>query len=714
MRGGRAAASDGWAWRRAAPVLAALALLLPALAFAQSGGPATLVADRVFLTQPGRLVAEGNVEVFHGPWRLRADRLTYDPDTDTISADGALMLSSGDDFVVVADTASLDADLRAGIVQSARLVLNEQLQIAGAEVVRSEDRYTELRRAVASSCEVCAEGGTPLWEIRARRVIHDQQERQVHFEGAQFRVAGLPILYLPHLRVPDPSNTRATGFLRPSLSFGTALGYGLRAPIFVVLDDHRDLTLTPFVTSRGSRTMEARYRQAFVNGFLELSGALTRDRLTAERFRGFGAAEGSFALGRGFVLGFDAIGVSDRDYLADYDITDQLRLSSDVTVQRVQRDERVRVQGLGFQSLRPGDDNAVLPTAALRAEWERRFDMPGLGGRGQLLFEGLAHRRSDGRDVARLSALADWRRDWVLQGGLVAAAGAQLAVDHFRIADDVGFDSPVTRTTPALMAELRWPLIGQDAAGGVHVVEPVAQVIWSDNRLAALPNDTSLMPELDEGNLFGIDRFAGGDRRERGLRANLGASWTRYDPAGWSGAVTLGRVVRARDLGQFAPASPLSGRRSDWLAAVQLDTGDGLSLNNRALFSDDLQLARNDLQLDWDWQGGSLSTGVLYIRADPDEERFSTSAEWRFDAGLSVDDNWTARVDWRYDLEENTAARAGMGLEYRTECVSVDVSVSRRFGETGSLARDTSIGLSVALLGLGGSPAGAPPSRCRN
>ena len=48
------------------------------------------------------------------------------------------------------------------------------------------------------------------------------------------------------------------------------------------------------------------------------------------------------------------------------------------------------------------------------------------------------------------------------------------------------------------------------------MIEPVAQVIWSNDRLYGLPNATSRMPELDEGNLFSFDRFAGGDAREAG------------------------------------------------------------------------------------------------------------------------------------------------------------------------------------------------------
>ncbi len=721
VRGAVASGASG-RWRRC--VLSFLVLWLAAwLVLAapvrgQGADAAALVADRVFVAAPGRLIAEGNVEVFFGDLRLRAARIEYDPEGDRIAATGPLTLRDrAGDVLVLADMAELDRDLRNGLIRSARVVLGEQMQIASGEVVRSSGRYTEMRRAIASSCEICTESQTPLWEIRARRVVHDEEERQIHFQGAQFRVMGVPLAYLPHLRVPDPTLDRATGVLRPSFSYDNVLGYGLRLPYFIAIADDRDLTVTPFLATDRTRTVELRYRQAFASGDVEFRGAVSRDNVQGDGLRYYGAAEGAFALAGGYRLRFSGIAASDDTYLTDYDYVTARRLTSEMMVERVARDDWRRVEALHFHSLRPGDDNALLPAQVLRADWERRFDVPGIGGRGLLAFGVHAHRRpSDadvlGRDMARASAIADWRRDAVLPGGLVGAIGARVAVDHARVAQDTNFPRPVTRVTPAVMAELRWPLVRDGAGAARHVIEPVAQVIWSPDDGNDLPNDTSLMPEFDEGNLFSYDRFAGGDRRERGLRANIGASWTRHDPAGWSSTLTVGRILRQRDPALFSPGSPLAGVRSDWLTALRFDGAGGLSLTNRVLFGDDLRPSRNDLQLDYAWRRGTLSTSVMHIRADAAEDRFDTTSEWRLDAGVAVDENWTARVDWRYDLADNRMARAGLGVEFRNECVALDLSLSRKFGEGGSVARTTNVGLSVALLGIGGSPAGARGSRC--
>ena len=47
------------------------------------------------------------------------------------------------------------------------MVLDQQLQLAAAQIDRVDGRYTQLTRAAATSCQVCAAIAAPLWQIRA-------------------------------------------------------------------------------------------------------------------------------------------------------------------------------------------------------------------------------------------------------------------------------------------------------------------------------------------------------------------------------------------------------------------------------------------------------------------------------------------------------------------------------------------------------------------
>ena len=214
-----------------------------------SGQTASLVADRIVLDGENAIVAEGDVEVFFEGAELSAQGLRYDRETDSFTLDGPIRLSDGERVVILAGAADLDADLRNGILTSARFVLDQQLQLTAARIRRVDGRYTELSRTIASSCRICEAGAPPIWEIRASRVIHDEAERQLYLDNAQFRVAGLPVFYWPSLRLPDPTLTRATGFLLPQLvTTSQRARHRLKLPYFQVrAGDQRgaDVTVTP-------------------------------------------------------------------------------------------------------------------------------------------------------------------------------------------------------------------------------------------------------------------------------------------------------------------------------------------------------------------------------------------------------------------------------------------------------------------------------------
>ena len=192
-------------------LLLALALLVAASARAQD--QATLVADQVTVQSANVLKATGHVEVFFNGQHLTAGSVIYDKSTDRLQIMGPIRIDDGMGNLVLADQADLSADLTEGLLTSARIMLQQKLQLSAAQVQRSDGgRYTAMRHVAASSCTICAGSTTPLWEIRAREVVHDAQSQQIWFSDASLRFAGLPVLYLPILRVPDPTLDRATGF----------------------------------------------------------------------------------------------------------------------------------------------------------------------------------------------------------------------------------------------------------------------------------------------------------------------------------------------------------------------------------------------------------------------------------------------------------------------------------------------------------------------
>ena len=693
-------------------LLTCLLLLLTGPALAQTL-PATLVADRIDF-DPSRLVASGEVEVFAEGRILRAERITYLRDEDRLVVEGPLVLVDGDDAVMVADFASLSADLQGSVLLGARLVLDDRLQVAATEVAQGEDgRYTQLYQAIASSCPVCDGSETPLWQIRAKRIIHDREERQLYFENARFEVMGVPVAWLPNLRLPDPTLDRTSGWLAPRFSSDDLLGTGVTTPYFFTLGPSRDLTLSPYVTNTDTRSLGLRYRQAFDRGDLLIEGAISEDTVTTDPWRGYVFATGDFALQRGYRLTFDVEAVSDDTYLLNYGISEKDRLQNRLAVTKVDRDNRFMAEAILFQSLRVGDDNRFLPTRVMTIEKQQRFIPDVLGGQAIWTLQAHARERTattvpfgfpanSARDVLRFSGALDWQRSWVMDSGLVMTGVAGLHVDAYNVRQDPTFtDTAFVRAVPYGGVELRLPMARNGGAGVRHVLEPVVQFILAPSNRPVTPDEDSLTPEFDEGNLFSASRFAGRDTRELGNRANIGLAYTRYDPSGWSVGTLVGRVVRQRNLGQFRNGTGLNGRSSDWLVSVGIGHSSGFELMQRALFDDQLSLSRADTILRWSGQRHSLETRHTYLEADAGAGRPIDTSEWSVDTSFDLGGDWTGRANWRYDFVTDDASRAGLGLTYRSDCVTVDFGVERRFTSTAALSPSTSFGLSVELAGFG-------------
>jgi LPS-assembly protein len=681
----------------------------------QTPDQATLVADQILINADSTMVANGAVEVLYKGTRLTASKITFDQTSNLLKIEGPIAIDDGSGTVILASEAEISSDMRNGILKSARLVLQDQMQLAAAQMDRVDGRYTQLSRVVASSCQVCPTNPRPLWEIRASRVVHDQTERQLYFDNAQFRVAGVPVFWVPRLRMPDPTVDRATGFLLPTLRSSSSLGLGIKVPYFIAIGDSRDVTLTPFVTDSGNKSLAFRYREAFANGTLSFEGELSKDDLTTRDTRGYLFSYGSFLLPRSYRLGYQIETVTDDGYLLDYNIAEKDRLATGAYLQRTGRDSYFDTRIFKYNSLRAGDDNQTLPSLVGNLSLIRRMTPDLIGGQATLSFDVLSLNRSsgvsfdangdgvtDGRDMTRATLGVNWRRQELLTNGMVLGFGAGLTADAFSIRQDNAFPSVVTRMTPMAFADLSWPWV-KSASGGhsAQVIEPVVQLIWSQESTTPVPNEDSTLVEFDEGNLFSFSRFPGADVYESGLRANVGLSWSRYDPAGWNFTVAGGRIFRSEDLGQFSTGTRLSGTRSDWLLAMRLQSNQGLAVANRALFDDDFSFSKDELRLDWDNGITSIGANYVWLTADPLGGRPTSISELAFDAGWQFTSGWRAVAAGRYDFEADRAAKAGIGLEYRNECAAVDLSLSRRFTSSTTVTPTTELSVAVRLSGFG-------------
>ena len=671
---------------------------------------ASLVADSIVVDPEGRVTASGNVVVFYDGQTLTADSVSYARNGNVLTITGPIRVTDGNGTILIANQAELSRDLQVGVLQSARMVLDQQLQMAAQEIRRIDDCYTRLDRVVASSCEVCEHNPVPLWEIRADSIIHDQQERQLYFSNAQMRFMGVPFFYVPRLRLPDPTLDRASGFLIPRFRTSSVLGTGIKVPYFITLGDHADVTLTPYLSTK-TTTVELEYRQNLRLGELTAIGAWTNDDL--EGARGYLFVNGRYRLPKRFVADAQLEFASDPGYLFQYDYSDKDRLTNQLAFTRVREKDLFRAAVTEFRTFREDEIpiNDTLPDQFIEVSYTR--EMPSLsflGGTSTATVDAIALNRPspadvDGRDVNRVGAGFDWKWQAMFGPGLLASAEVGLRVDAYNIGQDSNFDTNLTRFVPRAAAELRWPLQRATRGGAREVFEPVVRIDVSDTGGSAVPLEDSRVVEFDEANIFSPTRYPGQDGVEDGTRVAAGFARRRDDPTGWHMDFALGRIANLDGSLGFGEGSGLEGDRSEWLLAARFGIAEELWLTSRSLFSKELDFTLSETRLDWNRERFGLSSSFIFAQPEPAEDREDPLSEWTMDLSYQFSDHWTGSADWRYDFEQGRAARAGVGLGYRNECLDLSLSLTRRYADSTTVDPATEFGFRVSLAGVGGGQA---------
>ena len=76
----------------------------------------------------------------------------------------------------------------------------------------------------------------------------------------------MPIFYLPYFQHPDPSVKRQSGFLMPSHSNSSTLGYSVEVPYYFALAPNADFTLHPRYFSDHGVLWQGEWRHRLATG----------------------------------------------------------------------------------------------------------------------------------------------------------------------------------------------------------------------------------------------------------------------------------------------------------------------------------------------------------------------------------------------------------------------------------------------------------------
>lgn len=684
-------------------------------------------AELVTATGEVRMTREGN--------RLRADKVVWDRKTGKVLATGAIAVTNPQGDIAYGDSIELTDSLKDGVVDNMLVVLERGGRFAAAKGRREEDGTLNLDRAAYTPCAVVNTGGCPKepsWKITAVRVTYRPERERIYFVGGRFHLFGLPTVPLPKFSAPV-GNSSDSGFLSPDLRYTRSLGLQITAPYYMALGPNRGLTLTPHLFTNVLPMAQAQYDALGRSGAFRVTGYATVSNrsetlsttptATEQAFRGYLDGIARYQLSPNWSASGSLRVTTDRTFLRRYDISRDDRLRSTAKLERIDRNSYLSIAGWAVQTLRVNDRQGLQPVALPEIDYRRRIEDIGFGGRVEAQLNTLALTRTDGQDTQRafaslrwdLRKLTRWGQELTLTGFARADAYNTHDVLSTAVASYRGLEGFHTRAIGALAVDLRWPLVGPFGSGTQRLT-PRVQIVASP-RLAnlSLPNEDSRAVDLDDSNLFALNRFPGYDRFEDSTRVTYGAQWA-IDLPGVSLDAVAGQSYRLSTRPTILPdGTGLSDRFSDFTGRTELRFRDLVSITHRyRLDKDGFAVRRNEI----DATVGSRTSYALigYLRLNrnimPAIEDLQDREEARVAGRVQFKRFWSAFASAVVDLTNRSEdplslssgfdpVRHRVGVQYEDDCLRAGFTWRRDYQDTGDARRGNSFLLTLAFTNLG-------------
>jgi LPS-assembly protein len=708
----------------------------PAVTTATDEAPIEFSADGVTYDSEADVVtASGRVRMQRDGNYLAADQVTWSRKTGQVHAEGNVVVITPEGDKLVSDRVTLSDSLRDGTVENLLIVLESGGRIAAERATRTDGR-TVLERAVYSPCPVLTPSGCPKdpsWKIVAARVIQDPDTKRIRFQGGRLNVFGVTVPLLPIFSM-GADGDGVSGALIPNIAYSNSLGLELSTPYYWRIGPNRDLTLTPHIYTKTLPAIEGRYRSLSQLGAFQLGAFLTYGEAADpdpnaivptndDRIRGYFEANGKFQLDPYWSVTSALRVATDKTVTRQYDITRDDVLRNFVEVERIAPNSYVSISGWAFQGMRVDDRQREIPIALPALDARFLLDNRVLGGQVELQANSLAIMRVDGQDTQRAFASARWDMRTLTRMGqeLTLTAFARGDAYHSDENDETdialyrGQEGWRFRGIGALAADVKWAFVGPAFGGTQRLTPRVQLVLTPPTPNLEIPNEDARSVDLEDSNLFALNRFPGYDRWEDGSRVTYGVEWS-LDRPNVAISTVIGQSYRiTRNPGIFPDGTGLTDRWSDIVGRTRVRFGRLVDITHRfRIDKDNLSPRRNEVDLTLGGDETYVQIGYLRLNRNisaaiedlRDKEELRLAGRVKFARywsvfGATVLDLTGKEEDPLSLADGYEPVRHRLGITYEDECLELGLSWKRDYERLGEFKKGSTFALRFALKGIG-------------
>ncbi len=665
------------------------------------------------------ITATGDVNIVRDNLTVKADKIIYNQKDDIVTAVGNVVLLNEDGTVVFSDYVVLSDKMQAGEMDNIKIIMKDRSQIAATKITKFVNDDKEMENAVYSPCDVCT-GKNPLWQLKARKIIHDAENKDVYYNHAFLEVKGVPVFYTPFLSHPDPSVKRRSGFLIPNIVSSSYLGAAVQPKYFWNISDHEDLFFDPIFSTDKGLILSGKYNKYVYRGELSAEGSFMKDD-DKDKTRGNIFATGRYEVNDYWVADLDVNYASDRTYLKDMslDKQDDAWLTSSLKMQGFDNRNYAAIESYYYQLLsydmKEYDEPVVLPLM----EYENISDVGPYGAYTKTNLNFASIYREEETNTQRFSMINSWVLPYTSPYGekyrMVASVKSDLYyVDNYLNPAGEEFTGGVARVFPQLGLEWKLPFIRASETSR-QILEPTIVAVLApndSNKTDKIPNEDSQDFELDDSNVLDIDRYAGYDRNDTGSRISYGFNWSSYgDITGRTSAFLAQSYYFEKnesindtvsyDLGEK------SGHLSDYVGRIYASPTDYFDLNYRfRIDKDDYDLTYSELSTTIGPKILNAYISYIYLQDNKSSSLIENSERKELYTALrsKLTKDWSISIYNRQDLTDGgDSLEYGGDLIYEDECTALIIYMRKDNSSDPDYEGDYEVGVNFLLKTLGGT-----------
>ncbi|MEC8109126.1 MAG: LPS assembly protein LptD [Pseudomonadota bacterium] len=633
--------------------------------------PITFEADNAVVNKlDGSLIATGNVLLKQAGSTLAADEITYFQQTDRAVARGNVIYTDSDGTISRANFMQLGTEFTHIVAETliSQFASGEWIAAEHADRIVGDKAVFKTSRFTPCKCDF-ANGEKPLWDIRASQSVRNEKANTITHYNLRMHVLNLPVFYLPILSHPDWTVRRRSGFLTPSFTISSDVGFTPSISYFQVIDDTKDSQFNFYKYQYRGAALKTNYRQLWDQSAFQANIYAARVETYKAVREEVGAVDASFTstIGDDWDINTRLVRSSQDTFLRRYKFNTETSLKSSSTAERIVSDRYYYVEASDRQSLTTANKNTNEPTILphifyekVRKGWRPKQKL-------RTEISALQLDNDQGHDYARWSGVFEIAEDIPIRKG-IGNYNASLMANYYEIHSQSSTASSklgtVAHTNPSASLGWRMP-VTVSGFGRMAIIEPKAQVthVSGNDRTDDIPNRDAAEYRIDEANLFLAHRYQGKDYILPGTRVDAGVGTTANDQY-------LGNIAAFAGISRRLSGTPSAGLNvnqddiySDYVASLSMSPGGFIDIRwSGRMASHDFTVNESKTVAAATFDTGYLNlthnqlSQAYFVSGEDDREELSATLGKNFGAGWSFSASQIWDLSYSKTVREKTTA----------------------------------------------------------